>query len=61
MYLFEITFFPDTCTEVGLLDHIVTLFLFVFFLGISILFSIVATSLNSHQQYRRVPFSPQPL
>ena len=42
MYLFELVFscFSDICPGVGLLDHMVVLFLV--FLGTSILFSIVA-------------------
>ena len=42
MYLFELEFsyFLDTCPGVGLLDHMVTLF--VVFEGSSLLFSIVA-------------------
>ena len=40
MYLFELQFRPDICPGVGLLDHMVALFLV--FWGTSILFSIVA-------------------
>ena len=39
MYLFELRFSPDICPGVGLLDHMVTLFLV--FSETSILFSIV--------------------
>ena len=39
MYLFELEFCPDICPGVGLLDHMLTLFLVQ---GTSILFSIVA-------------------
>ena len=39
MYLFELWFSPGICLEVGLLDHMVALFLV--FLGTSILSSIV--------------------
>ena len=38
MYLFELWFSPDICPGMGLLDHIVVLFLV--FKGTSILFSI---------------------
>ena len=41
MYLFELEFCPDICPGVGLLGHMVVLFLV--FKGTSILFSIVAT------------------
>ena len=40
MYLFELWFSPDMCPGVGLLDHMVALFLV--FWGISILFSLEA-------------------
>ena len=40
MYLFELEFssFPDICPGVGLLDHVVALFLVVFFLSNSFIF-----------------------
>ena len=60
MYLFEITVLSRYMRRSGIAGSYSDS-IFFFFLGISILFSIVATSLNSHQQYRRVPFSPQPL
>ena len=61
MYLFQLKFssFPDICPGVGLLGHMVTLFLV--FKGISILFSIMGRLVYSHQKCRRVPFSPQTL
>ena len=40
MYLFELEFSPDICPGIGLLDHMVILFLI--FKGTSILFSVVA-------------------
>ena len=58
--LFQFWFLQCVCPAVGLLDHKAVLF--PVFKGISTLFSIVAcTSLHSHQQCKRVPFSPHPL
>ena len=56
MYLLNYGFSLATCPEMGLLGHMVALFLV--FQGTSILFSIVATS---HQQCRKVSFSPHSL
>ena len=56
-YLFEILFsvLLNVFSEVGLLDHMVVLFLI--FWGTFILFSIVA-ALHSYQKYTRVPIYP---
>ena len=57
---FQFWFLWGVCPAVGLLGCIVVLF--PVFKGISTLFSIMGcTRLHSHQQCKRVPFSPHPL
>ena len=56
---FELWFSQGICPVVELLGHVVVLFLV--FKGISVLFSIMVINLHSHQQSKRVPFSPHPL
>ena len=60
MYFLELWFSPDICPRVGLLGHIVDLFL-VFLRNLYIVFYRGYTSLHSYQPCRRVPVSPNPL